>query len=94
MKYFEVNREELRGSLMTAPVYSDGEYINEADEIEIRTLTTGFSVSEYGEDGMLERVVFYPVKIDTEAWTTDEDRVLKEIREDYRPELGWQNDNW
>lgn len=94
MKYFEVNREELRGSLMTAPVYSDGEYINEADEIELRTLTTGFSVSEYGEDGMLERVVFYPVKIDTEAWTTDEDRALKEIKEDYRPELGWQNDNW
>ena len=94
MKYFEVKKEELRGSLMSGEIYSDGDYVNEADEIEIRTITTGFSVSEYGGNGMLERVVFYPVKIDAEAWTTDEDRVLEEIREDYRPELGWQNNQW
>lgn len=94
MKYFEVKKEELRGSLMSGEIYSDGEYTNEADEIEIRTLTTGFSVFEYGEDGMTERVVYYPVKIDTEAWTTNEDKVLEEIKEDYRPELGWQNNQW
>lgn len=94
MKYFSVNKEELRGSLMTAEIYSDGEYTNEADEIEIRTLTTGYSVSEYDESGMLERVVYYPLKIDTESWETNENEVLETIKEDYRPELGWQNNNW
>ncbi len=93
-KSFEVRREELRGSLMTAPIYKDGECIEEADEVELRTLTTGFSVYEYGENGMTERVVFYPVKIDTEAWTTNEDEVLNTIQEDYRAELGWENYNW
>lgn len=94
MKYFEVKKEELRGSLMSGAVYSDGDYIDEADEVEIRTLPTGFSVWEYNEQGMTDRVIFYPVKIDIEAWTTNEDQVLEEIKRDYRPELGWQNNNW
>ena len=93
MKYFEVKKEELRGSLMTANIYSDGEYMDEADEVEIRTLTTGFSVFEYGEDGMTQRVEFYPVKIDTESWTTNEDEVLEQIKADY-PAGEWQNNNW
>ena len=94
MKYFEVKKEELRGSLTSGLVYSDGEYCGESEEVEMRTITTGFSVWEYNEQGMTERVVYYPVKIDTEAWTTNEDDVIKEIKEDYRPELGWQNNNW
>lgn len=94
MKYFAVNKEELVGMLTTGEIFSDGEHVNLPDDIEARTITTGYSVSEYREDGMIERVVFYPVKIDTEAWTTNEDKVLEEIKEDYRPELGWQNNNW
>lgn len=94
MKYFEVKREELVGTLVSSTVYSDGEYKDLPDDIEQRTLTTGFSVWEYNDLGMTERVVFYPVKIDTEAWTTDEDKVLETIKEDYRPDLGWQNNDW
>ena len=94
MRYFEVNKEELRGSLMTAGIYSDGEYVGEANDTEIKSITTGFSVFEYDENGMTDKVVFYPVKINTESWTTNEEDVLKEIKEDYRPELGWQNNNW
>lgn len=58
------------------------------------SLSTGFNVWEYNEEGMTEKVVFYPVKIDTESWTTNEDEILKEIKRDYRSELGWQNHNW
>lgn len=94
MKYFDVKREELRGSLMSGVIYPDGEHAEEADEVETRILTTGFSVWEYADNGMTERVVFYPVKTDTESWTDDSDKVLEEIKRDYRPELGWQNNNW
>lgn len=93
MRYFDVKREELRGSLMSGVVYSDGEYIEEADEVEMRTLTTGFNVWEYDENGMTERVVFYPVKTDMESWTDDSDIVLEHIKSIYTPDK-WQNNNW
>ena len=32
MKYFQVEREELRGSIMAGECYSDGEYSEEAHE--------------------------------------------------------------
>ena len=94
MKSFMVNKEELVGMITTGEIFSDGEYVNLPDDVEARTITTGFSVSEYREDGMIERVVFYPVKVDMESWTTNEDEVLEEIKKDYRPELGWQSNNW
>lgn len=93
MKYFQVNREELIGTLTTGEIDSDGEYTNLPDDIEQRNITIGFSVSEYGEDGMIENVEFYPVQIDTESWTTNEDEVLEQIKADY-PAGEWQNNNW
>ena len=93
MKYFEVNKETLTGTLVTGQVYGDGEYVNLPDDIEQRELTIGFSVSEYEEDGMIENVEFYPVQIDTEGWTTNEDTVLEKIKQDYQPNE-WQNNNW
>lgn len=94
MRYFEVKKEELRGILMTARIYSDGEFIDEADETEARTLTTGYNVFEYDEQGMTKNVEFYPVNTDTEAWDNDEGAVLEQIKQDYSADKGWQNNNW
>ena len=93
MKYFEVKREDLRGSLMSGLAYSDGEYLEEPDETEIRALTTGFSVWIYAENGMTEDVKFYPVKTDMESWTDDSEEVIEKIKADY-PAGEWQNNNW
>ncbi len=93
MKYFSVNKEELIGTLTTGEIYSDGEYVNLPDDIEQRNLTMGYSVSVYGEDGMIEDVKYYPVKIDTESWTTNEDEVLEKIKADF-PAGEWQNNQW
>lgn len=93
MKYFSVNKEELIGTLTTGEVFGDGEYVNLPDDIEQRSLTTGYSVSIYGEDGMIEDVKYYPVTIDTESWVTNEDEVLEKIKADF-PVGEWQNNQW
>lgn len=93
MRYFDVKREELRGSLMSGVVYSDGEYIEEADEVEIRTLTTGFNVWEYDEQGLTQNVEFYPVETNMETWEDNSNDVLNYIIEDH-PAGEWQNNNW
>ena len=94
MRYFQVEREELRGSIMAGECYADGEYIDEAHEREIRSLTIGFSVWQYDEDGETIAVDFYPVKTDMGDFTDDSEEVIKQIRADYAPEKGWQNNNW
>lgn len=93
MKYFSVNKEELIGTLTTGEICSDGEYVNLPDDIEQRTLTMGYSVSIYEENGMIEDTKYYPVNIDTESWTTNEDEVLEKIKADF-PAGEWQNNNW
>ena len=93
MRYFDVKREELVGTLVSGTICSDGDYYNLPDDIEQRSLTTGFSVFEYNEQGMTERVKFYPVKIDLEAWATNDDEVLEQIKQDYQPPK-WQNNVW
>ena len=93
MKYFQVNKEELIGTLTTGEIYSDGEYVNLPDDIEQRNLTMGYSVSIYDENGMIEDVKYYPVKIDTESWETNEDEVLEKIKADF-PAGEWQNNQW
>lgn len=93
MRYFEVHKEELRGSVMSGEVYSDGEYVNEADELEIRTITTGFSVYEYDEQGVRQDTEFYPVETNMETWEDNSNDVLNYIMEDH-PASEWQNNNW
>lgn len=93
MKYFEVHREELKGSLMSGEIYADGEYINEADELEVRTLTTGFSVYEYDEQGTRIGTEFYPVSTDMGDWSDDAEEVIENIKRDYPADV-WQNNNW
>lgn len=93
MKTFEVHKEELRGSVMSGEVFSDGDYINEADELEIRTLTTGYSVYLYDEQGVREDTEFYPVHTDTRNWENDEDKVIEQIKRDFPP-TEYQNNSW
>lgn len=93
MKYFEVHKEELRGSVMSGECYADGEFINEADELEVRAIPTGFSVYVYDEGGVREDTEFYPITIDTSAWETDEEKVLEKIKQDFPP-TEYQNNEW
>lgn len=93
MKYFSVNKEELTGMQVTGEVYSDGEYINLPDDVEAQHITMGFSVTQYGEDGMIENVEFYPVTTDMESLTNNEDTVLEHIKSIYTPDK-WQNNQW
>lgn len=94
MRYFEVEKEVLAGELRAGRIYADGEFIDAPSDTEMRTVTTGYSVFEYNEDGTTEGVKFYGVNINTEDWETDEEKVLAKIKEDYAPEKGWQNNNW
>lgn len=94
MRYFSVNKEELSGMVKTGEIYSDGTYVNGVGDIECRTITLGYSVSEYDEHGMLQNVEFYPVKVDVGDFTANEDKVLEKIKEDYSADKGWQNNNW
>ena len=93
MKYFSVNKEELVGMMTTGEIYSDGEYKNLPDDVEARNITMGFSVMEYGEDGMIENVKFYAVETDMESLANNEDAVLNKIKEDYKAGE-WQNHDW
>lgn len=92
-KFFEVKKEQLRGSLMTAKVASDGEYLEEADDTMDVSVTTGFSVIEYQENGEIDHIEFYPVKINPGDWTTNEESVLRKIKREYSAYL-WQNNDW
>lgn len=93
MKYFSVNRETLSGMMTTGEIYSDGEYVSQPDDTEAREITMGFSVTQYGEDGMIENVEFYPVATDMESLTNNEDVVLEHIKSIYTPDK-WQNNQW
>lgn len=94
MRYFSVNKEELSGMVKTGEVYSDGTYVNGVGDIECRTITLGYSVSEYDEQGMLQNVMFYKVTTDMGDLTNNEDKVLNTIKEIYSADEGWQNNNW
>lgn len=94
MRYFSVNKEELSGMVKTGEVYSDNEYINGCGDVEARTITLGYSVWEYDENGMTDKVEFYRVATDMEDFTNNEELVLAKIKEDYSADKGWQNNNW
>ena len=94
MKYFEVKKEELKGMTVTQTVCSDGEPTGSGeDEGEAHSLVTGFSVFEYGENGMIDKVEFYPVKTNTEDWSDNSDDVFEKIKQNYTPDK-WQNNDW
>lgn len=93
-RYFEVRKEVLSGITKQFNVSIDGTNAGtyESDG-EAREITTGFSVWEYDEQGMTDKVEFYPVKTDTTNWENDEDEVLKQIISDH-PAGEWQNNEW
>ena len=94
MRYFSVKKEELSGMMKTGEIYSDNEYIDGCGDVEARTITVGYSVYEYDEQGMTKNVEFYPVHTEMEAWDNDEGAVLEQIKQDYSADNGWQNNNW
>ena len=93
MKHFRVEKEELIGTQVAGEIYSDGQYVGLPDDQEPLTITAGFSVIEYGEDGMIDNATFYPVATDMESLTNNEDIVLEHIKSIYTPDK-WQNDQW
>lgn len=94
MRYFSVNKEELSGMVKTGEIYSDNGYINGCGDVEARTITLGYSVWEYDENGMIDKREFYRVATDMEDFTNNEELVLAKIKEDYSADKGWQNNNW
>lgn len=93
MKQFRVNKETLSGMMTTGEIYSDGEYVSLPDDIEAREITMGFSVTQYGENGAITNVKFYPVVTDMESFEDDSEFVLEKIKGDY-PASDWQNSQW
>ena len=93
MRYFRVDKEELTGMLVSGEIFSDGEYVELPNDTEARTITTGFSVWKCKENGETIGVEYYPVEIYADSWTTNEEEVLEQIKQDFPPD-GWQNDRW
>lgn len=94
MKYFTVEKEKLVGTLVTGEVYSDGEYRDLPSDTDQQETVTGFSVTIYDNNGMIEDVRFYPVSLNTRSWATNENEVLETIKENYSADKGYQNNNW
>lgn len=94
MKYFEVQKEVMRGAPVMFNVYSDGaQSSDEWEEDFVQEITTGFAVKYYDEDGTGGDTTFYPCKVDFGTWGANEEEVLEEIKRDFPP-TEWQNNEW
>ena len=94
MRYFEVQKEVLRGTPVMFNVYSDGtQSCDEWEEDFEQEITTGFAVKSYDEDGSNSEMTFYPCKVDFTNWEANEDEVLNQIKEDFPPS-DYQNNEW
>lgn len=94
MKYFEVQKEVMRGAPVMFNVYSDGtQSSDEWEEDYVQEITTGFAVKYYDEDGTGGDTTFYPCKVDFGTWEANEEEVLAEIKRDFPP-TEWQNNEW
>lgn len=93
MKSFSVEKEVMDGMVSAATVDSGGDFIGCPDDRENQHIVTGFSVFEYGENGMTENVRFFPVKTDFATWENNEEEVLNKIKAEYQPGE-WQNNDW
>lgn len=98
MRYFSVEKEVLEiSSVSRYSVDSSGEQTQGAygvdSEDNPRTITAGFLVQYYSEEGLLEEVKFYPVATDTTSYQDNSDEVLKQILADH-PATEYQNNEW
>ena len=94
MRYFSVHKEELSGMATSGEIYSDGEYMNLPDDSEVKTITLGYSVWEYGESDVVDTVEFYPVSTNTSDFSDNSEAVLDKIKDKYSADKGWENYNW
>lgn len=96
MRYFEVSKEIVEGVPLTGVVVRDGGFASlpePSEPQEVKTITTGFNVWEYEEDGTTIEVQFYPVKTNFGTFENNEEEVLNQIESDH-PAGEWQNDMW
>lgn len=95
MRYFEVEKEILRGEPLCYMVDADGSPVEGEHDVSIvYEVCSGFNVYVLDEQGRQSTVKFYPVTINTESFTDDSEQVLKQIKADYPAEDGWQNNDW
>lgn len=93
MKYFEVEKEILTGMIKRGK-YDGDFYTAEAYNVKDFELCLGFNVNELDEAGRTEQVRFYPVQTNTADFSDNREKVLDQIRQDYSPDNGWQNNDW
>ena len=94
MRYFEVQKEVLRGTPVMFNVHSDGtQSCDEWEEDFVQEITTGFAVKSYNEDGSDSEMTFYPCNVDFGTWEANEDEVLEQIKQDFPP-TEYQNNEW
>ena len=100
MKYFQVEKEIIKGEMYRYPVCMDGTQAQPEYEVDTwgeekdKSITTGFTFIEYDESGLSVDYKFYPVETNMETWEDNEQEVLNKIIEEHRPEDGWQNHDW
>ena len=75
-------------------IFSDGEYVALPDDTEVKTVILGYSVWEYNEMGMTDKVEFYRVSTNMSDFSDNSEAVLDRIKEKYSADNGWQNNNW
>lgn len=97
-KFFSVEKEIMYvKDIDRFPVYSDGEKSGDNYNVDVdgypETITIGFLVNIYGEDGFLKRCEFYPVNTNMLDFTNNEKEVLDKIKADF-PAGEWQNNEW
>ena len=92
MKYFEVIKKELTGTVVSGPVDCGGDYLELPEDEDPKTIVLGYSVVEGNDEGFTG-MKFYSVHIDPYDGSTDEDEVLDRIRSEHDASE-WQNHNW
>ena len=96
MRYFQVEKEIVEGAPLAGVVDRSGEFMYppEASEPqEIKTITTGFSVFVFDENGLTEDVEFYPVETNFGTFENNEEEVLNKIEAEH-PAGEWQCNEW
>lgn len=94
MKYFEVEKEIMRGLPIRYLANSDDTEASDEHEVsELCEICLGYNVNILDEDGRTVEVEYYPVSTNTEIFSDNADEVLENIKRDY-PSPDWQCNNW
>lgn len=93
MKYYGVEEGRIKAPTETHYITSDGLWCSNGEVLEDEAeILLWYRVTEYNEDGKTRNVVYYNVRDDGEHSNADE--VLEQIKKEYNPSDGWQNNEW